>query len=65
MLTVVLWFAEMVGAVVLNEMETLLESPAVAFTTPHIALSEEQTTMDVEPLVEPVVRFKIEPLMLA
>ena len=65
MLIVVLWLVETVGAPLLKEIATELVLPAVAVTTPHSAKSEEQTVIEDEPLVEPVLKVSTEPLILA
>lgn len=54
-----------VGAPLLNETATELALPAVAVTTPHIVTSDEQTVIDDDPLVDPVLSVSTEPLILA
>ena len=60
-----LWLVETVGALLLNDTATVLELPAVAVTTPHIAKSEEQIVIDEEPLDDPVLKVSTEPFTLA
>ena len=65
MLTFMLWLTETMGALLLKEIVTELVLPAVATTTPHMAISDEQTVIEEEPLDEPVLRVSTELLMLA
>ena len=49
----------------LKEIATEFALPATATTTPHIAISEEQTVIEEEPLDAPVLKVSTEPLILA
>jgi hypothetical protein len=54
-----------VGVPLLKDTETEFELPAVAMIVPQRAISEEQTIRVAEPLVDPVLKVRIEPLTLA